>query len=113
MYYELALISVVVACGYWEWFFVRGALRGYGVALLGAAALAGLGLLGRGKDIPALGFAGAVGVGAGTCLFVLGPLTRSLARRAAAAERFKLAKRLLAVAEVLAPGAGVRDDIAL
>jgi membrane associated rhomboid family serine protease len=81
--------------------------------LLGAAALAGLGLLGRGKDIPVLGLAGAVGAGAGACLFVLGPLARSLARRAAAAERFTLAQRLLAVAEVLAPGAGVRDDVAL
>src|SRR5579863_10062766 len=110
MYYELALISVVVGGGYWGWFFVRRALLGYGGMLLGAAACAGLGLVGRAQDVPALGIVGAVGAGAGACLLVLGPLARGLARRAAGAERYTLAQRLLDVADILAPGAGVRDD---
>ncbi|HEY1554940.1 MAG TPA: rhomboid family intramembrane serine protease [Kofleriaceae bacterium] len=114
MYYELALLSVLVAGGYWGWYFVRrGALRTYGAMLIGAAALAGLGFLGRKYDEPGLGIAGAVGVGAGTCLLLLGPLARGLARRAAASERFRIAQRLLDVADVLAPGSGVGEEKAL
>src|SRR2546423_267952 len=107
MYYELALISVLVAGGYWGWYFVRhDSLRTYGMMLLGAAGLSGLGLLGRRYDESTLGIAGAIGVGAGACLLVLGPLARGLARRAAGAERFRIAERLLDVADVLAPGSG-------
>jgi rhomboid protease GluP len=113
MYYELALISTVVACGYWGWVFARGRLRGYGLLLLAAAALAGLGMLGRGHDVPMLGVAGAVGLGAGVCLFVLGPLALQLAVRATRTERFGLAERLLEIADVLAPGRGARDHKAL
>ena len=110
-YYELALVSVLVAGGYWGWYFARTpSLRNYGLMQLGAAALAGLGLLGRKYDEPGLGIAGAVGVGAGVCLLILGPLARGLARRAAASERFALAQRLLDVADVLAPGAGVGEE---
>src|SRR2546427_10190427 len=114
MYYELALISVLVAGGYWGWYFVRhDALRTYGMMLIGSAALAGLGLLGRKYDDSGLGVAGAIGVGAGTCLLVLGPLARGLARRAAAAERFRIAERPLDIADVLAPGSGIADEKAL
>lgn len=114
MYYELALISVLVAGGYWGWYFVRhDTLRTYGLMLLGAGALAGLGLLGRKYDATELGLAGAIGVGAGACLLVIGPVARGLARRAAAAERFQLAERLLDIADVLAPGSGVGDEKAL
>jgi rhomboid protease GluP len=114
MYYELALISVLVAGAYWGWFFVRTeSLRTYGVMQLAAAALAGLGLLGRHYDDEALGIGGAIGVGAGACLLVLGPIARGLARRAAASERFGLAQRLLDIADVLAPGSGVGDEKAL
>jgi len=46
MYYELALISVLVAGGYWGWYFVRhDTLRTYGLMLIAAAGLAGLVLL--------------------------------------------------------------------
>src|SRR5437016_3428551 len=107
MYYELALISVLVAGGYWGWYFVRhDALRTYGLMLLAAAGLAGLGLLGRHYDEASLGIASAIGVGAGGCLLVLGPLARGLARRAAAAERFAIAGKLLDIADVLALGSG-------
>ncbi len=114
MYYELALISVLVAGAYWGWFFVRTeSLRTYGLMQLAAAALSGLGLLGRHYDDEALGIGGAIGVGAGACLLVLGPIARGLARRAAASERFGLAQRLLDVADVLAPGSGVGEEKAL
>jgi len=114
MYYELALISVLVAGGYWGWYFVRhDATRLYGVLQLGAAALSGLGLIGAKLDKPGLGVPGAVGVGAGVCLLLIAPLARATARRFAANERFGLAQRMLDIAEVLAPGSGVGDEKAL
>lgn len=114
MYYELALISVAIGGAYWGWQFVRqDTLRLYGVLNLAAALLAGLGFAGEREGDGSFGIAGAVGVGAGTCLLVLGPLARGLARRAAGGEYFGLAQRLLSVAEVLAPGSGVADEKAL
>jgi rhomboid protease GluP len=111
MYYELALISVAVAGGYWGWFFVRHpSTRLYGFLQLAAAVLSGLGLLGRKMDTNPFGIAGAIGVGAGTCFLVLGPMARGLARRLAGAERFDAAKRVFDVAEILAPGSGVDDE---
>lgn len=114
MYYELALISVLVAGGYWGWYFARDErTRLYGILLVLAAGLSGLGLLGERFGTEGLGAPGAVGVGAGACLLVVGPLTRGLARRLAAAERFGAAQRMLDVAEILAPGSGVAEEKAL
>src|SRR5262245_40163247 len=110
MYYELALMSVVVAGGYWGWYFARQQqLRLYGGMLMLAAVLSALGLLGVKAEIQGLGIAGAVGVGGGLCLLVVGPLTRGLARRFAIAEHFGLAQRMLDIADVLAPGSGVAE----
>ncbi len=116
MYYELGLISVVIAAGYWGVYFTRGInTRTYGMMLLGAAGLAALGLYGRKVEdaAPALGVAGAIGLGAAACLLVVGPLIRATARRFAAGERFAIAQRLLDVADVLAPGSGVAEEKAL
>ncbi|HWO25069.1 MAG TPA: rhomboid family intramembrane serine protease [Kofleriaceae bacterium] len=117
MLYELLLLSVVVACGYWGWFFVRRQPSGtpmFGIMQLAAAALAGLGLLGRRSvESDLLGLAGAIGLGAGVCLLVVGPLVRWVARRLAAAERLGAAGRLLDLAEILAPGSGVAEEKAV
>jgi rhomboid protease GluP len=116
MVYELLLISVVIVAGYWGWFFVRQRPNGtatFGIMQLAAAALAGLGLAGRKVDEAWLGIAGAIGLGAGSCLLVLGPLVRVIARRLVAAERIGPATRLLDLAEVLAPGSGVTEEKAL
>src|SRR5262245_57484718 len=111
MYYELALIAVLVAGLYWGWYFVRHEqTRLYGALQMIAAVLSGLGLLGRKLDESTLGIAGAIGVGGGACLLLLGPLARGLARRFAGAERFAAAERMLDIAEVLAPGSGVADE---
>ncbi len=116
MYYELALVSVAVAAAYWGVFFLRRKPNGsstFGLMQLAAAGLSGLGLIGREYEIPALGIAGAIGIGGGTCLLVVGPLVRGLARRFALAERLGIASRLLDVAELLAPGSGVAEEKAL
>jgi membrane associated rhomboid family serine protease len=116
MYYELALISVLIAASYWGLYFIRLGphTRTYGMMQVGAAALSGLGLYHRRVGGPDwFGVAGAIGVGAGTCLLVLGPIVRAAARRFAGAERFKIAERLLDVADVLAPGSGVGEEKAL
>jgi membrane associated rhomboid family serine protease len=115
MYYELALISVLIAASYWGLYFIRkGHARTYGLMQVGAAALSGLGLYHRRVGGPDwFGLAGAVGVGTGTCLLVVGPIVRATARRFAGAERFKIAERLLDIADVLAPGSGVSEEKAL
>jgi len=114
--YELALISVVVGAGYWGWYFVRQRPHGtatFGAMQLAAAALAALGLLGHRLDVAWLGIPAAIGLGAGACLLVIGPLARVQARRMVAAERMGLALRLLDLAELLAPGSGVAEEKAL
>jgi membrane associated rhomboid family serine protease len=116
MTYELALISVLIGAGYWGAFFVRQRPHGtatFGLMQLAAAALAGLGLAGHQLEVPWLGVAGAIGVGAGACLLVLGPFVRVAARRFVAAERIGLATRLLDLAELLAPGSGIAEEKAL
>src|SRR6185436_12799325 len=72
-----------------------------------------LGFLGHWRDIGWLGIPGAIGLGAGLCLLVIGPLARALARRMVAAERMGLAIRLLDLAELLAPGSGVAEEKAV
>jgi membrane associated rhomboid family serine protease len=114
MYYELALISVAIGGAYWGWQFVRqDTLRLYGVLNIVSALLAGLGFLGQRNGDGRFGLPGAIGLGAGACLLVVGPFARGLARRAAGAERFGLAHWLLGVADVLAPGSGVGEERAL
>lgn len=114
MYYELALISVAIGGGYWGWHFVRQEhLRVYGVLNLIAALLCVLGFAGERSGDSSMGIPGAIGVGAGLCLLVLGPIARSFAGRAARAERFTIAKHLLDVADILAPGSGVAEEKAL
>lgn len=116
MIYELGLFLVMVAAGYWGWYFTRNRPHGtatFGVMQLAAAALAGLGFLGHWRDIGWLGIPGAIGLGAGMCLLVIGPLARMLARRMVAAERMALATRLLDLAELLAPGSGVAEEKAV
>jgi membrane associated rhomboid family serine protease len=114
--YELLLISVVIVAGYWGWFFVRHRPDGtatFGIMQLAAAVLAGLGLVGRKVDAAWLGAAGAIGLGGGACLLVLGPIVRVVARRLVAAERMGLAMRLLDFVELIAPGSGVAEEKAL
>ena len=116
MIYELALISVVIGAGYWGWFFVRQRPHGtatFGIMQLVAAVLAALGVLGHRLDVGWLGIPGAIGLGAGACLLLLGPLVRVAARWQVAAERMTLAMRLLDLAELLAPGSGVAEEKAL
>jgi rhomboid protease GluP len=116
MVYELFLFAAVIAAGYWGVFFVRTRPQGsatFGLMQLAAAALAGLGLIGRKVDAAWLGVAGAIGLGASACLLVVGPMVRALARRAVASERMGLANRLLDVAELLAPASGVAEEKAV
>ena len=62
------------------------------------------------EDGGTAGAGGAVALGAAACLLVIGPTVRALARRAMAADRLRLARGLFDIAEMLQPGAGVRDD---
>ncbi|HVK88396.1 MAG TPA: rhomboid family intramembrane serine protease [Kofleriaceae bacterium] len=117
MYYELALISVVVAGAYWGVFFVSRQPHGtatFGLMQLGAALLSGIGLYAERYEGAAwMHGAGAIGLGAGVCLLIVAPLLRGFARRLAARERLGIARRLLDVADLIAPGSGAADEKAL
>ena len=116
MTYELVLISVVMAGGYWGQFFVRTRPHGsatFGLMLLAAAVLSVLGLAGGEYDIPMLSYAGAIGVGIGTCVLAVGPLLRAIARRFASVDRLAIAQRMLSIVEILSPGSGVAEERAL
>lgn len=116
MIYELLLVSVLIGAGYWGVYFVRRRPHGtatFGIMQLVTAALAGLGFLGHRLDVAWLGGPGAIGLGAGACLLVIGPLARMLARRMVVTERMAIATRLLDLAELLAPGSGVAEEKAL
>lgn len=114
MLYETALIWVLISAGYWGVFLLRRGVypsATFPLMMLGSAALAGLGLLGSGEeDLQILSLAGAIGLGAGACLLVIGPLARRFARRANSAERWTLARALYEIADALQPGTGVRDE---
>ncbi|MDX2088943.1 MAG: rhomboid family intramembrane serine protease [Kofleriaceae bacterium] len=117
MYYELALISVVVAGAYWGFFFVARQPQGtptFGLMQLGAALLAAFGLYAYHYDGARwMHVAGSIGLGAGVCLLFVAPLLRGVARRLAAVERLGLARRILEIVDVIAPGSGVADEKAL
>lgn len=113
MIYETALLWVVLSAGYWGFFLLRR--RAYPTStfplmMLAAAGLCGLGLLGRDGSTQWLSLAGAVGLGGGTCLILVGPLARRLARRASSGEHASLATALYEVADILQPGTGVREE---
>ncbi|MCX5744280.1 MAG: hypothetical protein NT062_17460, partial [Proteobacteria bacterium] len=114
--YELLLLSVAIAGGYWGQFFIRR--RPHGTALFGQMQLAAgllslIGVWARHGGPEAGNIAGAIGLGMGTCLLVVGPFVRSAARRMAGADQLKLARRLFDVAEILNPGSGIADEQAL
>jgi membrane associated rhomboid family serine protease len=114
--YELVQASIAATAAYLGWQLVRrqsGPRARFGALLLGVAALCGLGLLGREVESTGLGALGAIGVGAGACMLLVAPAMRDLANRLAHRERYGVADRLLTIAEVLAPGSGVRDERAL
>ncbi len=113
MIYETALIWVLISAGYWGVFLLRRGVyptATFPIMMMVAAALSGLGLLGGEGELRVLSLAGAIGLGAGACLLVLGPLARRLARRANTAERWTLARGLYEIADALQPGTGVREE---
>jgi membrane associated rhomboid family serine protease len=114
--YELVQASIAATAAYLAWQLIRrrtGGRTRFGLLLLGVAALCGIGLLGREVESTGLGGLGAIGVGAGICMLIVAPVIRDLANRLAHRERYRLADQLLTIAEVLAPGSGVRDERAL
>src|SRR5689334_12975768 len=113
MLYELFLISIVIGGSYWGVYYLRHPPQGRvtsGLMHVAAALLCGAGMLGRQVEAGWLGVAGAIGLGTGMCLLLVGPIVRMIAHRMVAAERLGVAARLLDVAELLAPGSGVSED---
>ena len=113
MYYELALIAVVLASSYWGVSVIRSdpQLRVYGIMQLAAAAAAGGGFYhSRGRGPAWLGVVGAFGAFAGACFLLIAPLARATARWFAAGKHFKMAQRLIGIADRLGPDSRVADE---
>lgn len=113
MFYELALISVLIAASYSGVSLIRSGrqMRPFGMMQLAAAVAAGLGLYHSREHVAAwLGVAGALGLGAGACLLLIAPLARVTARRFAAAKQFKLAHRLFDIADRVAPDSRISEE---
>ncbi len=114
--YELLLTSVAIAGIYWGQFFLRRRPHGtltFGGMQVASAVLALCGVWALHDGPRPLGVLGAIGLGMGACLLVVGPMVRGAARRFAMAEHPKIARRLLDLAELLNPGAGVAEEKAL
>lgn len=110
--FELALVVAAAASAYAAWASARRRRLGLATALLGSALGAGVAAALDPSSSEGTGLLGAIALGVATCLLVIGPAVRGLGRAAMLAERYTLARRLLAVADLLQPGAGVREDLA-
>jgi membrane associated rhomboid family serine protease len=113
MFYELGLISVLIAASYSGASLIRSdpQMWPFGMMQLAAAVAAGLGLYhSREHGAAWLGVAGAVGLGAGACLLLIAPLARATARRFADAKQFKLAHRLFEIADRVLPDASLSEE---
>ncbi|MCE9574824.1 MAG: hypothetical protein K8W52_16865, partial [Deltaproteobacteria bacterium] len=112
MLFELALLSVAVSATVWGVTMVRRrAPAGIAFALCATAVLAWVAYAGRRNEGPPIfDLLGAIAIGAGACLLVIGPAVREAARWAIAHDRLQLAGALLEVHAVLQPGMGGRDD---
>jgi len=115
MLYELVLLSVAIMASSWGVVLVRRrAAPTFAWTLLATAAAGWIAYAGRLTGGPkALGVLGAIAVGAGIVLLVVGPTVRQAARWAVATDRLRLAGALLEVARVLQPGTGDGDQATL
>jgi membrane associated rhomboid family serine protease len=112
MLFELALLSVAIPAGYWGAVHVRRRPFGtatYGIMLLAVAVLGVVAVAARraGSDVDWLG---AIALGAGLMLLVVGPMLRTAARRAVQSENLGLAAVLIELRDLLQPGTGGREE---
>jgi membrane associated rhomboid family serine protease len=115
MLYELVLLSVAIMASSWGVMLLRRrAAPTFAWALLATAAAGWIAYAGRLTGGPrALGVLGAIAVGAGAVLLVVGPTVRQAARWAVATDRLRLAAVLVEIARVLQPGTGDGDQATL
>jgi rhomboid protease GluP len=112
MSFELALVMVAVPASYWGVLLVRrGVAPTFAWMLTATGAAAWISYAAHRSDAPgAVDALGAVAIGAGVCLLVLGPMARRAARWAIATDRLKLAAALVEIGDLLQPGTAGPDD---
>jgi membrane associated rhomboid family serine protease len=115
MLFDVLLFSAIVTAGYLGQMVLRRlgpGQRTYGWMLIGDVVLAIAALVARERDDGSeLGtLLGTIAIGGALCLVMLPPLVRDLGRRAAAADRLRLARALCDLRELLQPGMGARHE---
>ncbi len=112
MSFELALVMVAVPASYWGVLLVRRRVAPtFAWMLTATGAAAWIAYIAHTSDAPGpIDAIGAVAIGAGVCLLVLGPFARRAARWAIATDRLKLAAALVEVGDLLQPGTAGPDD---
>jgi rhomboid protease GluP len=112
MSFELALVMVAVPASYWGVLLVRRRVAPTFAWMLTATGVAAwVAYVAHKSDAPGpIDAIGAVAIGAGVCLLVLGPMARRAARWAIATDRLKLAAALVEIGDLLQPGTSGPDD---
>jgi rhomboid protease GluP len=112
MSFELALVMVAVPASYWGVLLVRRRVAPtFAWMLTATGAAAWLAYAAHKSDAPGpIDLVGAVAIGAGVCLLVLGPMARRAARWAVATDRLRLAAALVEIGDLLQPGTSGPDD---
>lgn len=113
--FDILLLSVAVWTGYLAVVVLArfgAGQRAYGMMILGDLVLAIVALAARRADAsPTIAnLVGTVAIGGGICLVVLPPILRNLSRRAVAADYMRVARMLVELRELLAPGMGARQE---
>jgi hypothetical protein len=113
--FDILLLSVAVWTGYLAVVVLTrfgAGQRAYGLMILGDLVLAIVALAARRVDAsPAIAnLVGTIAIGGGICLVMLPPILRNLSRRAVTADYMRLARMLVELRELLAPGMGARQE---
>ena len=114
MFFEILLLSVIVATAYLGPMVLRRSPPGrrlYGWMLVADLVLAIVAFAARGEEPDEVAdLVGAIAIGGAICLVLVPPVLRDLSRRCLLADRLRLALLVIDLRELLQPGMGARQE---